>query len=279
MSQAEGKEFTFWDHLEELRKVLFRVLAVVTAFTIVVFLNKAIVFEIVLAPHRSDFVLYRFFCYLGTLFSVPSLCPEAFHVQLINTQLASQFLIHMSISFYMGLLLSFPYILYQLFRFVSPALRENERRYSLRIVTFSSLLFVAGMFICYFLIFPLSFRFLATYQVSEEVSNIITLSSYMDTFMMLMLMMGVVFEIPVVCWFFAKIGFLQDSYMKKYRKHAVVIILVIAAIITPTTDVFTLTIVFVPIYILYEVSIWIVRRSVPKPEKAGDETWEDPYSA
>ncbi len=272
-----GKELTFWDHLDELRKVLFRILAVISVFTIIAFLFKETMFDVVLAPSRYDFGLYRFFCYLGSAFSFPSLCPESFQTHLISIQLASQFLIHMSMSFYVGIVITSPYIIYQLFRFISPALREKERKYSARVIFFSSLLFLMGMLLCYFLIFPLSFRFLATYQVSEEIPNTITLSSYINTFMMLMLMMGIVFEIPILCWLFAKLGFLTDTYMKRYRKHAIVIILVIAAVITPTADIFTLLLVSIPMYFLYEMSIWIVRKSALRPEKAEEEGWESPY--
>ena len=166
----------------------------------------------------------------------------------------------MSVAFYAGLVLASPYILYQLFRFVSPALYEDERRYSLRVVVWGYVLFVLGVLLNYFLIFPLTFRFLALYQVSVEVENTIVLSSYIDMLMMLSLMMGIVFEIPVLCWLFAQLGLLSTSFMRMYRKHAIVLVLVIAAVITPTSDVFTLLMVAFPILLLYEASIWIVRR-------------------
>jgi len=148
-----------------------------------------------------------------------SLCPEVFYVKMINTQLAAQFITHMSVSFYTGFLLASPYVIYQLFRFVSPALYENEKKYSTRIVGWGYFLFMMGVLLNYFLIFPLTFRFLATYQVSMEVENTITLSSYMDTLMMMSLMMGIVFEIPVLCWLFAKLGFLTADFMKRYRRY------------------------------------------------------------
>lgn len=264
MNNINEKEFTFWDHLEELRKVLFRILIIVAVVTIFAFICKDLLFDIILAPHRSDFIIYRALCSLSDLISFPAICPQEFHVELINTQLASQFLIHMSMSFYMGILIAFPYIIYQLFRFVSPALRENEKKYSKRVIVWSSLLFMAGVLLNYFIIFPLSFRFLATYQVNNEVINIINLSSYTDTLLMLSLMLGIMSELPVLSWLLAKLGFLTHSFMKKYRKHAVVIILVLAAVITPTTDIFTLMLVFAPIYLLYEISISIVKRVIKK---------------
>jgi len=253
------KELTFWDHLDELRKILFRIVIVVVVVMVIVFLSKEILFNVILAPQKSDFITYRFFCYLSKLLSMPAVCPDDFRVELINTQLPSQFMIHMSVAFYVGILLVFPYILYQIYRFVSPALYENERKYSARVIIYSSLLFFAGVLLNYFLIFPLSFRFLSTYQVSEEVTNMINISSYIDTLMFLSLMMGIMAELPVISWLFAKLGFVSASFMKKYRRHAIVLILIIAAIITPTTDIFTLMLVFVPIYVLYEFSIWIVK--------------------
>ena len=153
-----------------------------------------------------------------------------------------------------GVLCASPYILYQLFRFVSPALYENERRYVTRVVGGGYVMFGLGVLTSYFLIFPLTFRFLGTYQVSGDVDNLITLDSYISTLVMTCLAMGLVFEIPMLSWLFAKLGFLSDGFMRRYRKHAVIIILVVAAIITPTSDVFTLSLVALPMWILYEVS-------------------------
>lgn len=257
---TENTQLTFWDHLDELRKVLVRSIVLLVVTTLIAFCFREELFEIVLAPKESDFCLYRFFCQVAGWIHLPSLCPEVFHAKLINTELAGQFLTHMSVAFYAGLLLASPYLLYQLFRFVSPALYENERRYSLRVVVWGYVLFMLGVLLNYFLIFPLTFRFLALYQVSNEVENTIVLTSYIDMLMMLSLMMGIVFEIPVLCWLFAKLGILSVSFMQTYRKHAVVVILVIAAVITPTSDVFTLLMVACPILLLYEASIWIVRR-------------------
>ena len=166
----------------------------------------------------------------------------------------------MSVAFYAGLLLASPYILYQLFRFVSPALYEDERKYSLRVVVWGYVLFMLGVLLNYFLIFPLTFRFLALYQVSAEVENTIVLTSYIDMLMMLSLMMGIVFEIPILCWLFAQLVLLTASFMRPYRKHAIVVVLVIAAVITPTSDVFTLLMVAFPMVLLYEASILVVRR-------------------
>ncbi len=246
---------------------------------IVTFLNKELLFNIVLAPHKSDFIIYRFFCRLSEMISVSGICPDAFQVGLINTELPSQFLIHLSTSFYVGILLVFPYIIFQIYRFVSPALYENERKYSAVVIFCSCLLFYVGVLLNYFLIFPLSFRFLATYQVNSEVVNMISISSYISILMMLSLMIGIMFQLPVLSWLFAKLGFLSAGFMKRYRRHAIVVILIIAAIITPTTDIFTLMLVFVPIYILYELSIGVVKimERRRKIEIVEENEWDSPY--
>lgn len=283
MKEEQQKVLTFWDHLEELRHVLFRIAVAVVLLMLIAFLFKEELFAIVLAPKNADFVIYHLFCRIADAVSIPSLCPEAFYVKIINTQLAAQFITHMSVAFYAGFLLSSPYIIYQLFRFVSPALYENEKKYSTHVIGWGYILFMMGVLLNYFLIFPLTFRFLATYQVSAEVENTIILSSYMDTLMMMNLMMGIVFEIPILCWLFAKLGFLTAGFMKPYRRHAVVIIFVIGAIITPTSDVFTLMMVSLPMYLLYEISIWVVGRTEKKRlaepvGKVPEEPWDDnPY--
>lgn len=261
MKENNSEELTFWDHLDELRKVFFRVAIVVVLFSVVVFLNKDFVFDLIFAPHRSDFILYRGINSLGDWLAVPSLHVDDFNIELINIQLTSQFFIHMSTSFYLGFLLASPYIIYKIFGFVSPALYISEKRLSTKLLFSAFLLFISGVLLNYFLIFPLSFRFLATYQVSDIVANKISLASYIDTFMILSLMLGATFEIPVLAWFFARLGFINAGLLRKYRKHALVAILAIAAIITPTADIFTLLLVSIPMYILYELSISVVNKS------------------
>lgn len=238
---------TFWDHLDVLRASLIRMAIAVVVFGIVAFCMKEELFSIVLAPCSSDFITYKL---LGA---------EAFHIHLMNTGLTEQFMIHMRTAIYAGLLVASPYILYELFRFVSPGLYQNERRYAVWIVGAAYLMFLVGTLINYFVVFPLTVRFLGTYQVSPEVANMLTIQSYIDTLLGMSLVMGVVFELPVVCALMGRMGLLTDHFMAEYRRHAIVAILVVAAIITPTTDVFTLFVVALPIYLLYEVSIQIVR--------------------
>lgn len=260
MSETGGvKVQTFWEHLDELRGCLVRIAFVVVLFGIIAFLFKREMFDIVLAPKQGDFITYRLFAVVSGWFPFEDITPNAFSVKLINTGLAEQFLIHMKTSIYVGVLCASPYILYLLFRFVSPALYSREKKYVSRMVGGGYIMFMLGVALSYFLIFPLTFRFLGTYQVSTEVENMISLQSYMDTLMMMNLMMGIVFEIPILCWLLAQFGLISVEFMRRYRRHAVVIILVIAAIITPTSDVFTLLLVSLPMWLLYEISILIVK--------------------
>ena len=218
------------------------------AMGLVAFAMKETLFDIVLAPSKSDFFLYRI---IGA---------EPFDIKLINTGLAEQFTIHMKVALTIGLLVASPYILYLLFHFVSPALYENEKRYSVRITLSAYLMFIVGVALNYFLVFPLTVRFLGTYSVSADIENMLTLSSYVDSMLMMSLWFGIIFELPVVCWLLGKFGLLKAEWMTRYRRHAIVAILIIAAIITPTGDIFTLMVVSLPIYILYEASAILVRR-------------------
>lgn len=250
---------SFWEHLDELRAAIVKSLLVAGVFGVAAFCFKETLFAVILAPKDAGFITYRL------LYSISGLVTEAnapdFFVKLINTGLAEQLIIHMKAALCAGVLCTSPYILYQLFRFVSPALYANEKKYVLRVVGGGYAMFALGVLISYFLIFPLTFRFLGTYQVSGEVENMIALQSYISTLMTMSLTMGLVFEIPILSWLFAKLGFLSVDFMRRYRKHAIVTILVVAAIITPTSDVFTLSLVALPMWLLYEVSILIVNKT------------------
>lgn len=256
-----AKSLTFWEHLDELRSSLIKIAIATVLFGIVAFLFKEELFSVILAPKNDSFVTYDLFNAFNRLLFSSDSSKDKFFVQLINTGLAEQFIIHMKVSIYVGVLCASPYILYLLFKFVSPALYDNEKKYSVRVVGGGYIMFMMGVFLSYFLIFPLTFRFLGTYQVADEVLNMISLHSYIDTLMMLCLMMGIVFEIPILCWLFAKLGFLSSTFMRKYRKHAIIILLVVAAIITPTADIFTLLLVVMPMYTLYEISILLVHHT------------------
>ena len=245
--EQTGEGLTFWDHLDELRSVIIRILVISVLAGIVAFCLKDELFAIVLAPRSSDFITYRL---MGV---------EPFSIHLMNTGLTEQFMIHMKVALMAGILIASPYIIYLLFRFISPALYENERRYSVRITVTAYVMFLVGVVVNYLLIFPLTVRFLGTYKVSEEVVTMLTITSYIDTLLMMSLVFGIIFEIPVISWLLAKAGMLKASWMTKYRRHAIVTILIIAAIITPTADIMTLMIVSLPIWLLYEISILLVR--------------------
>jgi sec-independent protein translocase protein TatC len=215
----------------------------------VAFCLKEQLFDIVLAPRSSDFITYRL---MGV---------EPFSIHLMNTGLTEQFMIHLKTAMYAGVLVALPYIVYLLFGFISPALYDNERKYATLLCTSGYLMFMLGTLLNYFLIFPLTVKFLGTYQVSPDVANMLTLQSYMDTMLMMNLVMGIIFELPVVSWILGRMGLINAQMMRAMRRHAVVAILVVAAIITPTTDAFTLFIVALPIWLLYELSIFIVKSS------------------
>lgn len=255
---------TFWEHLDILRASVIKIVLMVVICAVAAFFFKDELFSIVLAPKDSDFIVYRLFDSLNKLFSSES--TEDFSIQLINTGLAEQFLIHMKVAMYAGLLVASPYVIYVLFSFISPALYENERKYSSRIIVSGYIMFVLGVLISYFLIFPLTFRFLGTYQVSSDVANMITLQSYIDTLTMMTLLMGILFELPVLCWLLGKLGILSAAFMSRFRRHAIVVILIIAAIITPTSDIFTLLLVAMPVWILYEISIFVVAATNKKKQ-------------
>jgi sec-independent protein translocase protein TatC len=243
----QQETLTFWDHLDELRTVIIRILVITAIAAVAAFCLKEELFAVVLAPRSSDFITYRL---MGV---------EPFSISLMNTGLTEQFMVHLRTALYAGVLVALPYILYQLFRFVSPALYDHERRYATLLVGSGYMMFMVGTLLNYLLIFPLTVKFLGTYQVSPEVTNMLTLQSYMDTLLMMNFVMGIVFELPVVSWILGKMGVINAQMMSSMRRHAVVAILIVAAMITPTTDAFTLFVVALPIWLLYEMSIWIVR--------------------
>ena len=259
MAAPDDKPMTFWDHLDALRDVILRVLAVAVAGFIVAFCFKEPLFRLILAPSSPDFILYRWISSVASMIGADASALRDFSVDLFSTTLTAQFMIHMKMAFYVSLVVIMPYTLYLLFGFIRPALYQNERRSTTKVVVWSYILFMLGIVLDYLIIFPLAFRFLGTYQVSESIPNVITLESYTDLLVTLTLLMGILFELPILAWFLSKLGIIDAAFMRKYRRHAVIVIVVIAAIITPTTDVFTLTIVTLPIYLLYEVSIGIVK--------------------
>ncbi len=245
---------TFWEHFDALRRVLFRVAVVVFVLGIGSFCVMPWLFDnVVLAPCHADFPLYRL---LETIAANSPIAPDMavgkFEISLISVELASQFFVHMSASCWLACIVGFPIILYLLWSFVSPGLYEHEKRGIRRAFFFGNLMFYTGVCVGYFLVFPLALRFLATYQLSATIAPMITLDSYMDNFFMLILVMGAVFELPILAWLLGKAGLITRSFFSHFRRHAIVALLICAALITPTGDPFTLFVVFVPLYGLWE---------------------------
>lgn len=236
---------SFWEHLDELRAVLIRCIACLAFLMCALFALKNQLFDIILAPSRPDFFLFH--------------DQNLTEPVLINTQLTGQFFVHIQTSFFVALLLATPYILYNIFAFIAPALYTSELRAFRAAILSGSILFYVGIAMAYFVIFPVSFRFLIDYQVDAQVANTIQISSYVDTLITLSLLMGLFFELPVVAIMLAKLNVINAHLMANYRRHAIVGLLVVAAVVTPTTDILTLLLVALPIYLLYEASIIIVR--------------------
>ncbi|MCL2728240.1 MAG: twin-arginine translocase subunit TatC [Bacteroidales bacterium] len=255
------KEMSFWDHLDELRTVLFRSAVAVVVLMVVVFCFKTFVFEtIIFSPRSSDFIIYQWLNQLAAYRPwLSAFAVEPFVVELINIEMAAQFFTHISVSFWLGFVLSVPFILYQLWIFVRPALYQNEKKAITTSFAFCSLLFFIGIMVGYFMVFPLTVKFLGTYQVSDWVENQISLKSYISMFNRLILLMGLVFEMPVLVHLLSRLGIVTKKFLRKYRKHAVVVLLILAAAITPSGDAFTMSVVALPLYLLYEFSILVCR--------------------
>ena len=261
--QPQLQEMSFWDHIDALRGVLVRMVVVLVAVTLGLFFVMPSIFDkVILAPCHGDFVLYRLFEQMtASVPWLPQFTTAGFEVELINIKLASQFFIHMSSSFWLALVLTFPLMLYFLWTFIAPALYPREKRGVKTAFLIGCLMFFLGVAVGYFVVFPVTLRFLADYHVSQLVPNQISLDSYMDTFLMLIFVMGVIFELPLVAWLLGSLGALHRGFFRTYRRHAVIVLLALAAIITPTGDPFTLMVVFLPIYLLYEISAYLVPKS------------------
>lgn len=256
-TKSNNELLTFGWHLEVLRKMLFRSLLVILSLSILVFCFKEYTFSILLAPKNSDFITFDWIQEIMRLFD-PSFSFAQYDIPLISTELSSQFMTHIYVSCLLGSLLASPYILFEIFRFVSPALYEKERSYSRYVVVAIYFLFFIGVMMSYFILFPISFQFLATYQVDQSVVSTITLDSYISTFSTLVFLTGIIFELPLIVLLLGKFGLITAEILKKYRPYALVIIMIISAIITPP-DIFTLVLVTIPIYGLYELSIVVLR--------------------
>lgn len=256
---APGSEMSFLDHLEELRWHVVRSVIVISVLAVVLFCYNDFIFgTVIFGPKKVTFITYKVFCKLSHLLNMgDSLCVRDIPFSLINTDLSGQFTMHMWISFIGGIIVASPYILWEVWRFIRPALHEKEQKSARSFVLFASALFLTGVAFSYYVIVPLTVNFLGTYQVSADVTNMIEMDSYISTLTTLTLATGIIFELPIVVYFLTRFGIMSPEFMRKYRRHAVVVILLVAAIITPSSDVATQLIVAFPLYILYEVSIFV----------------------
>lgn len=246
---------TFWDHLDDLRGVLMQIAVVVLVCAVGAFIAMPWLFDnVILAPAQPQFWLYSLLDSAGATDAARPL-----DIQLVSIELASQFFIHMSASCWTAVVVAFPIIIYLVWRFVAPALYEHERRGMRRAFLLGNLLFYAGAAAGYFFVFPIALRFLAEYSLSPDITPVVSINSYMDNFFTVVLLMGAVFELPLLAWLLGAIGLLRRSFFRRYRRHAIVGLMIVAALITPTGDPFTLLAVFFPIYALWEFSATLVR--------------------
>lgn len=261
IKNSPNAEMSFLDHLEALRWHLVRSAIAVVTLGIMLFFMKDLVFDtIILGPKHTDFLTYRLMCRFSHFIGAgEELCISTIPFSLINTELAGQFTMHMWIAFVGGLIIAFPYILWEIWRFIKPALNDKERNSTSGFVFFASILFLTGVLFSYYMIVPLTINFLGSYQVSAEISNTITMDSYISTVTTLTLATGLVFELPIVVYFLTRFGILSAAFMRQYRKHAAVFILIVAAVITPSPDISSQLLVAIPLYILYEASIFVSR--------------------
>ena len=252
---------TFWDHLEELRRVLFRVIGVWFVLAIGYFIAMPYLFDhVILAPCHNDFIFYDLLRDIGERFQLTDdFFTQQFQVKIVNINLTAPFFIHMSTAFWLSVVTAMPYLFWEVWHFISPALYPNERRGVRKALTVGTFMFYIGVILGYFMVYPLTLRFLSTYELSAEIETMLSLNSYIDNFMMLILCMGIAFELPLVTWLLSLMGLVNRSFLRKYRRHAIIIIVIIAAIITPTGDPFTLSVVAIPMCLLYEMSIWMIR--------------------
>lgn len=265
--EGEG-EMTFLQHLEELRWHIIRSVIAVVVGAIAAFMLKDFIFDkVILAPKSPGFITNRLLCQLADAVNVPVLCINQNPVNLISIKMSGQFTTHITISLIAGVIMAFPYIFWEFWSFFRPALYEKERKHARGAVTAASSLFIIGILFGYYIISPLSINFLSSYRVSDLVDNQINITSYIGSITSVALSAGITFELPIVVFFLARIGIVTPEFMRKYRRHAIVVVLVIAAVITPP-DVFSLILVSIPLVLLYEVSIFIAGRVAKKREMA-----------
>jgi sec-independent protein translocase protein TatC len=273
--KKSDKEMSFLEHLEELRWHIIRSVLAIFIFMITAFVCRNIIFDmIILAPKNADFITARLLCSLGAKMGTDAICINQHPVNLINIKMAGQLTTHIIVSLVAGLILAFPVVLWELWKFFKPALKPNEIKYSKGAILITSLLFFIGVLFGYFALAPLSIHFLTSYAVSGDVVNQIYVRSYIGTITSICLATGVIFELPIVAYFLTKIGVVTPEFMRTYRRHSIVVIFILAAVITPP-DVFSQILVAIPLLILYEVSIFISARVVRQREKEREAFMKD----
>lgn len=268
-------EMSFLEHLEELRWHIIRSILAIVVFMVVAFVFKNIIFDhVILAPKDPGFFTNRILCQLGHMLGTDKLCINTTPFEIINIKMAGQLTTHITVAIVSGLILAFPFIIREFWLFFKPALHTNEAQYARGAVLASSLLFFAGVLFGYYMLAPLSIHFLTSYEVSMDVTNQINIRSFIGTLSSICLATGVIFELPIIAFFLTKIGVITPELMKKYRKHSIVVIVILSAIITPP-DVFSQLLVSIPLFFLYEVSIHISKRVVQKKERDYQEFMND----
>lgn len=269
--EDNDSSMSFLDHLEQLRWHLLRSLASVFVFTVIAFLAKRFVFGVViLGPSRVDFVTYRTLCKIADALSIPPLCIEELPFIIQSRQMTGQFSMHMTSSVVIGLIISFPYLFWEIWRFVSPGLHVQERKAARGAVFYVSLLFFLGAAFGYFILAPLSINFLSNYQVDPSILNEFDITSYITTLTMLVVASALMFQLPVVIYFLSMSGLVTAQWLRAYRRHAIVVILIISALITPP-DIISQLLIAMPILVLYEVGISIAKRLEKKRAKEFEE--------
>jgi sec-independent protein translocase protein TatC len=262
-----SNEMSFLQHLEELRWHIIRSVLAIVIFMIIAFIFKSFIFDsIILAPKNPNFFTNRMLCRLGDYLNTTALCINTKPLNLINIKMSGQITTHIAVAMVAGVILAFPIVLWEFWKFFRPALHKNEARYAKGAVGAASLLFFLGVVFGYYMLAPLSIHFLSSYEISPEVTNQVNISSYISTLSSICLATGGVFELPIIAFFLTKIGLITPAFLRKFRRHAIVVIFIIAAIITPP-DVFSQTLVAIPLLILYEVSIFISARVMKQKEK------------
>lgn len=259
--KKKEQDSSFWGHIDQLRIYITRSIISIIILSIVAFIYKDFIFNtIILFPSDTNFITYRAFCKIGTILNIDGLCFQPFHLNLINTELGGQFRYHILISMIVGIILAFPFIAWQMWLFLKPALTEKEIKSSKGFIFYISSLFLLGVLFGYFLVSPLTINFLANYQLSENIQNLISISSYISLLTILTLAMGIVFELPVLIYFLTKMGIISSVFLRKYRRQSIVIIAILSAFITPSGDAFSLFLVGFPIWVLFEISIFVSKK-------------------